>query len=73
MRSLPQLPGCAEGVDLQFLPPSDFIAGLMQLPVMASAERDGELIANLDPLCARLREAEMVRVARMAAANKARL
>ena len=49
MRLLPKLPGKAKGVDLEFFPPGNFIAGLMQLPVMAPAERHGELVADLDP------------------------
>ena len=73
MRLLPKLSGNAKGVDLEFFPPSSFIAGLMELAVMASAERDGELVADFDSQCARLCEAEMVRVARVATAYKARL
>ena len=45
----------------------------MQLPMMAAAERDSELIADFKTQSARLREAQMVRVARMPTANKARL
>ena len=69
----PKAAGQGKGIDLEAFPPGNFIAGLMELPVMAPAERDGELVADFNPQCARLREAQMVRVARMATANKARL
>ena len=57
----------------QFFPPGDFIAGLMELAVMAPAERYGEFVADFDSECARLLEAKMVRVARVATANEAPL
>jgi hypothetical protein len=34
--------GNYQGIDLEALPPGQFIAGLMQLPMMPAAERDGE-------------------------------
>ena len=45
----------------------------MQLPVVSAAERDGELVADLDPQRAWLSEAQMMRVAWLAPANKAGL
>ena len=45
----------------------------MKLAVMGPADRHDELIANPAPKCARLREGEVMRVRRYAAAHQARL
>ena len=45
---LPKLPGIAKGVDLDALPPGNFIAGLMKLAMMTPTERNGELVADFD-------------------------
>jgi hypothetical protein len=45
----------------------------MQLPVMASAERYGELIADLQANAARLRKSKVMRIARLSTADKTRL
>ena len=39
MGLFPKLPSKRERIDVQILPPGDFISGLMQLPMMAAAER----------------------------------
>ena len=44
---LPKPLGNLHGIDVYAPPPSDLITGLMQLPVMPAAERDCELIADL--------------------------
>jgi hypothetical protein len=54
-------------------PPRGFIAATMELTMMSAAQRDGELIADLASERAALREAQMVRVRRLPAANEARL
>jgi hypothetical protein len=73
MRLLPKLPGKAKGVDLEAFPPRSFVAGLMERAVVAPAERHGELVADFDSECARLRKPDVVRIARVATANEARL
>ena len=45
----------------------------VQFPMMPAAERDGELIADLPAQRSTLGKAQMVRVARDAAADQARL
>ena len=70
MRLLPQLPRDAQRVDFKFIPPGHFISGLVQLPMMAAAERDGKLVAHLDAERARLCEAEMVGVTWLAPADE---
>ena len=44
---LPKFSSDGEGIDLERRPIGDFIAGLMQLPIVAKAEWDRELITNL--------------------------
>ena len=56
MRLLPKLPGKAKGVDLEAFPPRSFVAGLMERAVVAPAERHGELVADFDSECTRLRK-----------------
>ena len=73
MRLLPELPRDAQRVYFLFIPPGYFVSRLMELPVMAAAERDRKLVAHLDAERARLCEAEMVGIARVAPADDARL
>ena len=46
MRFLPETPCDLQSINLRAFPPSDFIAGLVQLSMMTTAERHGELIAD---------------------------
>ena len=62
-----------ERLDVELLPPGGLVAGLMQLAVMTSAEGHGELIAYLEANGSRLRKAQVMRVARLAATDKAGL
>jgi|SRR6185437_7121315 len=73
MRLFPELSGDAQRIDFKVVPPGDFVADLVQLPVMAATERHRELIAHFDTKRARLSEAEMMRVAGVASADDARL
>src|SRR5271169_2343539 len=49
-------------IDRDLLPPSSFIAASMDLTVMSTTQRHGELIADLAPERPALREAQMVGV-----------
>ena len=60
-------------VDFYFLPPGDFIAALMKLAMVTTAERNGEFIADFEPQCARLRKTYMMRVTGVASADQAGL
>src|SRR6516165_10046847 len=73
MRLLPESLGDFERLDIELLPPGGFVAGLMQLTVMTSAERNGELIAHLQPDSSGLGEAQVMRVGRLPATDKTRL
>src|SRR6185312_15587293 len=70
-RLLPKLPGKTKGIDLEAFPPRSFVAGLVERAVVAPAERHGELVADFDTQSARLRETQMVGVARLPSANEA--
>ena len=56
-----------------FSPPVAFITVAMNLAMMASAECHDPLVADLSAKCAALREAQMMRIRRGPAADKARL
>ena len=73
MRLLPESLGDFERLDVELLPPGGFVAGLVQLPVMAAAEGHGELIAHLQPDGSGLGEAQVMRVRRLPATDEAGL
>jgi hypothetical protein len=47
-------------IDSHVVPPCDFIAGIMKVPVMKAAERDREFIADLEADCAWLRKLQVM-------------
>src|SRR5262245_10023619 len=73
MSLFPKILGDANRIDLQVFPPSRFITCLMQLPVMPTTERYGELIADFQTNATQLGESKMMRVARLSTADQARL
>ena len=73
MRLLPKLLGDGQGIDFQALPPDHFITSLMQLPMMASAQRHCELVADFETQRSRLGKPQMMRIGRLPAADEARL
>ena len=73
MSLFPKIFGDANRIDLQVFPPYQFVSSLMQLPVMPTTERYGELIADLQANRARLRKSKMMRIARLSSADQARL
>ena len=60
-------------IDLQVLPPVLFVPSLVQLPMMAAAQRHGELITYLKPNGPGLRKPQVMRIAGLPAADQARL
>jgi hypothetical protein len=70
---LPKRLGNLQGVDFQILPPGHFIAGLMQLPMMTAAERDGELVADFETKRSGLGKTQVMRIGRLPAADEAGL
>ena len=70
MGLFPKLPSKRERIDVQILPPGDFISGLMHLPMMAAAEWHGELVADFNPQRPRLRKSQMVGVGRLTTADE---
>ena len=58
---------------METLPPSHFIAGLMQLLTTTAAERNGELIADFETQRLGLSKAQVMRIGRLSPADKTRL
>src|SRR5436309_2343591 len=56
-------------LDTELRPPSRFIAGPMQFTMMGAAERHRELVADLEAEASWLREAQVMGIRRLAAAN----
>jgi hypothetical protein len=73
VRLFPKLVCDRQGIDFQIFPPGQFIAGLMQLSMMASAEGYSELVADFKPEGSGLRKPQVMRVAGLPAAHEARL
>ena len=73
MTLLPKRPGDLQRFDAQLFPPWHFVSRLMQLSMMAAAERHGELVADLHAEGARLGKAQVMRIAGVAAADEAGL
>src|SRR5262249_58355880 len=73
MRVCPKASRNVERIDPSAVPPRPFIAGLVQLPMMPTAQRDRELIAHLETNGSGLREPQVMRIARLPAADEARL
>jgi hypothetical protein len=70
---IPKPLGDSERVDIDILPPGDFITGLMQLSVMAAAERYGEFISHFRADGARLRKAQVMWIRQLSPADMTRL
>ena len=67
---LPKPFGDFKCVDLEILPPGHLIAGLMQLAMMAAAERHGELVADFEAKGSGLGKAQVMRIGRLPAADQ---
>ena len=57
-------------IDIEGFPPIFLIAGLVQLSVMAPAQRHGELVTDFKTHCPRLRKAQMMRIGRLPSADE---
>ena len=66
----PELAGDADRLNAFPRPPLHFLAGLVQFAVMGATQRDREFITDLQPQAARLREAQMMRIAGLPAAHE---
>src|SRR5262245_55514481 len=62
MRFFPKASRDRERINPPAVPPCPFIAGLVQLPVMATAQRHGELIAHLEADGSGLGEPQVMRI-----------
>ena len=73
MGLFPKLAGDGEGIDFECLPPNHFVASVVQLSMMPSAEGHREFIADFDAQRPRLCKAQMMGVAWVPPANETRL
>jgi hypothetical protein len=62
-----------QGIDFQILPPGHLVAGLMQLPMMTTAERHGEFVADFESERSGLGKPQMMRIGWLPAADQAGL
>jgi hypothetical protein len=60
-------------IDLQVLPPGDFVARLMQLPVVTTAEWHRKFIADFQANATCLGKSKMMRIARLSTTDHTRL
>ena len=73
VRLLPKPLGDLQCIDVEVLPPDHFIASLMQPPMMAPAERYGELVADFETERSGLGKSQVMRIGGLPAADEARL
>jgi hypothetical protein len=66
----PKSAGCRHWINAQLAPPCGFIATAVDLTVVPTAQRNGELIADFAAESARLGKAHMVGIARRPPANQ---
>jgi hypothetical protein len=69
MRSFPETSRNFQGIHSVTIPPRAFIAGLVQLPVMSTAQRHRELITHLETDGSRLRKPQVMGIGRLPAAD----
>ena len=70
MRLVPKRLGDLQRLDVEILPPGEFVAGLVQLPMMTAAKGHGELVADFKADGSGLGKAQVMRVGRLPAADE---
>ena len=73
MRLSPELPRGTDCIDTFCAPPAGFIAGAVQLAMMATAQRHGEFVAHLEADASSLRKPHMVGIAGLPGTDQAGL
>ena len=68
---LPKTLGDLQRFDIQVVPPGHFVTDMMQLLMVITAERHGELIADFKTQRSGLSKAQMVRIGRQTPADQA--
>jgi hypothetical protein len=72
-RLLPKSFGDLERIDVESLPPRQLITGLMQLPMMTTAEGHSEFVADFKTDRSRLRKPQVMRIGWLSATYQAGL
>jgi hypothetical protein len=73
MRFQPQHTGCDGRIKACGFPPSGFVAAAVNLAMVSATHGNRELVTDLAPEGSTLREAQMVGIRRLPAANEASL
>ena len=73
MRFKPERSRHCGGVDPGSLPPGDLVTAIMDLAVVSTAQRHGELVAHFAAKCPALCKAQMMGIRGLATANQTRL
>ena len=73
MRLFPKPLGDLQRFEIELLPPSHFVAGLMQLPMMPAAEWDSEFVTDFEAEGSGLGKAQVMRIGRLPATDEAGL
>ena len=73
MRYFPKTSRDFQGIHSVTVPPREFVAGLVQLPMMPAAKRHCELIAHFEANCPGLRKPQVMGIGWLPAADEARL
>jgi hypothetical protein len=67
----PKRPSRGRGINTSLFPPRDFVTAAMHFAMMPTAERYGELVADLATQCRRLGKSQMMRISRAPATDHA--
>jgi hypothetical protein len=70
--TLPKLQRHPQRLDIELLPPCEFISALVKLTMMKPAERHGEFVTDFAPKRALLRKLKMMCIRRAATAGEER-
>jgi hypothetical protein len=67
---LPKALRRVQRIDIELLPPCEFVTALVKLAMMKPAEWDGEFVTHLAPECPLFSKPKVMRVRRAAAARQ---
>jgi hypothetical protein len=67
---LPKVLRRVQRIDIELLPPCEFLTALVKLATMKPAEWDGEFVAHLAPKCALFSKPKVMRIRRTATARQ---
>ena len=66
----PQPLRCVQRIDIELLPPCEFVAALVKLAMMKPAERHGKFVTHFAPECPLFSKPKVMRIGRGAPAGQ---